>query len=81
MCGLNGIRLLVSLLSSRAIVKPRIVTRIAVVFRYIGIVIMNVLVVGKLWVMKNPKIMLPQASRLMGLISCGIFSCINIIGE
>lgn len=46
--GLLGVRLLVSLLSSRAMIKPARVTRIAVIFRYQGIVIIGVLVRGML---------------------------------
>lgn len=38
--GLLYIRLLVSLFSSRAVINPRVVIRMAVVFRYEGMVMM-----------------------------------------
>lgn len=64
--------------SSRAISTPRIVTRRAASFRTGGIVITGVFRGRMLEVIKRPATMLPQASRLIGLITAGLFS---LIGE
>ena len=70
----------VSVLSSSAIAKPIIVTSMAVIFKYHGIVITWMLVGGMLWEMKNPAKMLPSAKRLIGLIRSGLFSFMIIRG-
>lgn len=57
--GLVGVRLLVSLLSSSAVASPARVTIMAVIFRWGGIVITWMLVVGILWEIMNPAMMLP----------------------
>lgn len=70
--GLNC--LLVNEASSRARRRPRIVTISAASLRRGGMVITGVFR-GKIFeVIKRPAIMLPQASRLMGLITAGLFS-------
>lgn len=50
------------------------------VFRYHGIVRIEMLVGGMLYEMKNPARILPNAKRLMGLIRSGLFSLIEISG-
>lgn len=74
-------RLYVRLFSSKAIVNPIRVTKIAVVFKYQGIVITWIDVVGMLYVMINPANILPMAKRLMGFISLGLFSFSVIRGR
>lgn len=61
-----------------AIKKPIIVTRSAANFRENGIVIIGVFEGRKFEVIINPARMLPQARRLIGLITAGLFS---LIGE
>lgn len=78
--GLFSVRLEVRLFNSSAMANPMIVTRMAVVFRYHGIVIIWVVVGGILCEIKNPARMLPSARRLIGFISLGLFSLIIIIG-
>lgn len=73
--GLNC--LLVRDASSKAITSPRIVTIRAANFRRGGIDITGVLRGVMLEVIKRPAIMLPHASRLMGLITAGLFSLIG----
>lgn len=73
--GLNC--LLVRVASSKAIIKPRIVTIRAANFRRGGIDITGVFRGVILEVIRRPAIMLPQASRLMGLITAGLFSLIG----
>lgn len=64
--------------SSRAISKPEIVTARAASFRRGGIVMTGVFK-GETWeVIRSPATMLPQASRLIGLMTAGLFS---LIGE
>lgn len=58
--------------------KPIIVTARAANFSAIGIVMTWVFTGKKFNVIMDPAIMLPQASRLMGLITNGLFS---LIGE
>lgn len=70
--------LLVREASSRAISTPRIVTAKAASFRMGGIVITGVFRGRMLDVIRRPAMMLPQASRLMGLITAGLFS---LMGE
>ena len=74
--GLNC--LLVSDANSRAIIRPRMVTIRAASFSTGGIDITGVFRGRILEVIKRPAIMLPQASRLIGLITAGLFS---LIGE
>lgn len=62
------------LASSMATSRPTIVTRRAAIFRVVGIVIIGVFIGGKFCVIISPATMLPQASRLMGLITSGLFS-------
>lgn len=64
--------------SSKAVSNPRMVTISALNFRAGCIVMIGVLIGVRLLVMRRPAIMLPQASRLMGLITAGLFS---LIGE
>lgn len=63
--------------SSIAVKSPIIVTIRAESFREVGIVIGGVLMGKKFMVIKKPAMMLPQASRLMGLITAGLFSLIG----
>lgn len=70
--------LLVREANSRAIRTPRIVTRRAASFRTGGMVITGVFRGRMLDVIRRPATMLPQASRLMGLMTAGLFS---LIGE
>lgn len=69
--------LLVRAVSSRATIRPVIVTARAAIFRGRGIVIIWVFEGKKFDVMMDPAIMLPQASRLIGLITSGLFSLIG----
>lgn len=64
--------------SSRAVNSPRMVTMRALSFRVGCMVMIGVLIGVRLDVMSRPAIMLPQASRLIGLITAGLFS---LIGE
>lgn len=74
--GLNC--LLVSDASSRAIIRPRIVTIRAASFSTGGIDITGVFRGMMLEVIRRPAMMLPQANRLIGLITAGLFS---LMGE
>lgn len=74
--GLNC--LLVSDASSRAVISPRIVTSRAASLSKGGMDITGVLRGVIEEVMIRPAIILPHASRLMGLITVGLFS---LIGE
>lgn len=76
--GITFTCLLVMLASSMATSRPAIVTRRAAIFRVAGIVIIGVFIGRKFCVIMRPAIMLPQASRLMELITSGLFS---LIGE
>ena len=76
--GVTFICLLVSEASSRAVRSPRTVTIRALSLSEGCIVIMGVLRGVMLEVITRPAIMLPQASRLMGLITAGLFS---LMGE
>lgn len=69
--------LLVSEASSRAIKSPRAVTSRAASLRLVGIVITGVFSGRRLEVIKKPARMLPQARRLIGLITAGLFSLIG----
>lgn len=70
--------LVVRAANSRAIKSPTIVTIRAASFSTGGMVIIGVLV-GRVFEMRiSPATMLPQASRLMGLITAGSFS---LMGE
>lgn len=64
--------------SSRAISRPRMETISAANLRDVGIDITGVLRGRMLEVSKRPAKMLPHASRLIGLITAGLFS---LIGE
>lgn len=64
--------------SSKAKRSPRAVTISAASFRLAGMVITGVLRGKMLEVIRRPAMMLPQASRLIGLITAGLFS---LIGE
>lgn len=77
--GLNC--LFVSDASSKARSKPRIVTTRAASLSRGGMVIIGVLRGTILEVIRRPAIMLPQARRLMGLITAGLFSLIGGSGE
>lgn len=81
-CGINfgvGLNcLFVKEASSRAKRRPRIVTVRAASFRSGCIVMIGVFRGVILEVMRRPAMMLPQARRLMGLITAGLFS---LIGE
>lgn len=71
--------LLVSDASSNAMRRPEIVTRRAANFKWVGMVITGVLVGRKFEVIRSPAMMLPQASRLIGLITDGLFSLIGAV--
>lgn len=74
--GLNC--LLVSEASSRAVRSPRIDTARAANFSRGGMDITGVLRGRMFEVISRPAMMLPQASRLIGLITVGLFS---LMGE
>lgn len=67
--------------SSKAVSRPIIVTNRAASFRVSGILIMGVFEGRKFDVITNPAIILPQASRLMGLITEGLFSLMGDRGR
>lgn len=70
--------LLVKEASSRAVNTPMIVTARAASLR-MGCIDMTGVFKGRMFdVIRRPAIMLPQANRLMGLITVGLFS---LIGE
>lgn len=60
-----------------AVSRPIIVTIRAAIFKVSGIVMIGVLEVRKFDVIINPAIILPQASRLIGLITDKLFSLIG----
>lgn len=64
--------------SSKAIIRPRIETMRADNFRRGGIDITGVFKGEIVEVIRSPATMLPQASRLRGLITAGLFS---LMGE
>ena len=64
--------------SSRAVSSPRMVTISALNFRAGCMVMIGVLSGTRLDVIRRPATILPQARRLMGLITAGLFS---LIGE
>lgn len=66
--------LLVSEASSSAVRRPIIVTARAAILRRGGMDITGVFRGVMLEVIRRPAIILPQASRLMGLITVGLFS-------
>ena len=73
--------LLVMDASSRAVSSPKRVTINALSFR-LGCIVMTGVFKGRmLEVIISPAIMLPQASRLMGLITAGLFSLIGDRGR
>lgn len=63
--------------SSRAKSRPRMVTVRAAILRRGGIVITWVFRGRMFEVISSPAIILPQASRLIGLITAGLFSLIG----
>lgn len=71
--------LLVNDASSSAMRRPKMVTRRAANFKWAGIVITGVVVGRKFEVIRSPAMMLPQASRLIGLITDGLFSLIGAV--
>lgn len=73
--------LLVIAVSSIATRSPTIVTMRAASLRVVGIVIIGVFEGRKLDVIISPATMLPQASRLIGLITSGLFSLIGDSGR
>lgn len=73
--------LLVREANSRAVKRPRIVTISALSLRRGCIVMMGVLRGVMLEVIRSPAITLPQASRLMGLITAGLFSLMGESGR
>lgn len=77
-CGVALYCLLVSDASSRAMRSPKIVTVRAASFNRGGIDITGVFDRVMLEVINRPATILPQASRLIGLITAGLFS---LIGE
>lgn len=60
--------------------RPEIVTARAASLRAGGMLITGVFNGEMLEKMRSPAIMLPQASRLIGLISAGLFSLIGVMG-
>jgi hypothetical protein len=68
------------LLSSIAIVKPRIVTPKAISFRCNGIVGVWLFMGMKLFEIINPVKMLPMSNCLIEFISCGLFSLMLMSG-
>lgn len=69
--------LLVREARSRAIKRPKMVTARAASFSMKGIDITGVFIGRMLEVISRPAMMLPQASRLMGLMTAGLFSLIG----
>ena len=76
--GVVCFRFCVAVLSSRATIKPSRVTSMAVIFRYIGMVICGIVVGVMLFEMKKPAKILPSRRRLMGLIKSGLFSLMRM---
>lgn len=76
--GVVFICLLVREASSRAVISPMIVTSRAASFNCMGMDMTGVLSGVMLWVITRPATILPQASRLIGLMTAGSFS---LIGE
>lgn len=68
----------VRLARSIAIIRPAMVTRMAACFAISGIVIIGDLIGSMFDAITSPEIMLPQARRLIGFITVGLFS---LIGE
>jgi dolichyl-phosphate-mannose--protein O-mannosyl transferase len=68
------------LLSSIAIVNPRILTPKAISFRYSGMVSMGVFMGVMLFEIINPAKMLLTSNHLIEFISCGLFSLMLMCG-
>jgi hypothetical protein len=68
------------LLSSIAIMHPRILTPKAMSFRYNGMVRIGVFMGVMLFKIINPVKMLPTSNHLMEFISCGLFSLMLMYG-
>ena len=66
------------LLMSSARMNPAIVIVRAISFRWWGMVMCGTVMGGMLLVIRNPATMLPARSRLIGLISDGLFSLIRV---
>lgn len=66
--------------SSRAINSPKMVTTRAASLRRGGIVMTGVFKGIMFEVIRRPATMLPQANRLIGLITAGLFSLIGDMG-
>lgn len=79
--GVGWYCLLVKEASSRAMRSPKSVTARAASLRRGGIVRMGVLIGRRFEVINNPVKILPQASRLMGLIRAESFSLIGARGR
>lgn len=62
---------------SKAMRNPRAVTSIAEIFKWVGIVKVTGEDGMMTWFNKRPAMMLPKASRLIGLIIVGLFSLIE----
>lgn len=77
-CGVGLSCLLVRDASSKAITRPEMVTIRAANLSKGGMVITGVFKGTMFEVIRRPAIMLPQASRLIGLITAGLFS---LMGE
>lgn len=67
--------------TSIAIIRPRIVTRSAVSFIVVGIVSTCVFIGEVHLIINIPAIMLPHASRVMGLVRRSLFSLIGDTGR
>lgn len=79
--GVGEICLEVIRANSKAIRRPVRVTAMAAIFDEKDMVKMGVLSIVMLEVIKSPVIILPQASRLIGLITEGLFSLIGDNGR
>jgi len=73
--------LLVKEASSKAVRRPRMVTIRALSLRLECMVMIGVFKGVIFEVIKSPAIMLPQASRLIGLITAGLFSLMGDRGR
>lgn len=76
-----GVRLEVRLFSSSEIRSPIVVINRAVIFSCHGIVMTCILIGGMFCEIIYPAKILPNARRLMGLISLGLSSVIVIKGK
>lgn len=81
MVGVIFICLFVKLANSMATRSPTIVTARAAIFKIVGIVITGAFMGRKFCVIISPAMMLPQASRLIELMTSGLFSLIGARGR